>query len=150
MTTPYSRATSTKAREDVTTMLRRFGCEQIGWMDSFADHSVLLAFTHRGRQVQLRASAHGWAAMWLKENPWSPSRRMSQPQWERAALDQGLIAVNSILRDWTKAQVTAIETGILSFEAVFSPFMLMADGKPLLEKIAALTGIEHHRDGASP
>jgi hypothetical protein len=30
-----------------------------------------------------------------------------------AALDQGLIAVNSILRDWVKGQITAIETGIL-------------------------------------
>ena len=39
---------------------------------------------------------------------------------------QGHIAVNSILRDWIKGQVTAIECGILSFEAVFMPFMLEA------------------------
>ncbi|WP_029079312.1 hypothetical protein [Bradyrhizobium sp. th.b2] len=148
MTTPYSRATSTKAREDVTMMLRRFGCEQIGFMDDFADHSVLLAFTHRGRQVQLRASAKGWAALHLKANPWSRSRKLSQAQWERAALDQGMIAVNSILRDWTKAQVTAIETGLMSFEAVFAVHMLLPDGRPVLERIAALTGIEHQ--GASP
>jgi len=38
---------------------------------------------------------------------------LSRPQWERAALDQGLIAVNSILRDWVKGQISAIETGIL-------------------------------------
>ncbi|WP_338822730.1 hypothetical protein WDM22_02080 [Bradyrhizobium septentrionale] len=124
--------------------------EQIGFMDDFAEHSVLLAFKHRGRPIQLRASAKGWASMWLKENPWSSSRRMSQAQWERAALDQGLIAVNSILRDWTKAQITAIETGILSFEAVFAVHMLLPDGRPVLERIAALTGIEHHRDGATP
>ena len=149
MTTPYARASSTKARADITELLRRFGAEQIGFMDDFADHSVLLAFAHRGRRVELRASARGWAAMWLRENPWSPSRRMSQAQWERAALDQGLIAVNSILRDWTKAQITAVETGILSFEAVFVPFMLAPDGRPVLEKIAAITGIEYHRDGAA-
>ncbi|MET4244602.1 hypothetical protein [Bradyrhizobium sp. RT10b] len=150
MTTPYASATSgTKARADIVKMLQGFGCESVGFMDDFADHSVLLAFTHRGRQVQLRASARGWAAMHLKANPWSPQRRLSQAQWERAALDQGLIAVNSILRDWVKGQITAIETGILSFEAVFAVHMLR-DGRPVLEKIAAMTGIEHHRDGASP
>ena len=35
-------------------------------MDDFARHEVLLAFTHRGRRVQLHASAKGWAALYLK------------------------------------------------------------------------------------
>jgi hypothetical protein len=37
--------------------LRRFGCEEIGFMDNFDQHEVLLAFRHRGRPVQLKASA---------------------------------------------------------------------------------------------
>ena len=40
-----------------------------------------------------------------------------------------------MLRDWVKAQVTAIESGILSFEAVFMPHMLTADGRTLIERI---------------
>jgi hypothetical protein len=151
MTVPYAGATSgAKARADIVKMLQGFGCESVGFMDDFAAHSVLLAFTHRGRRVQLCASARGWAAIYLKQNPWSPQRRLSQAQWERAALDQGLIAVNSILRDWIKGEITAIETGILSFEAVFAVHMLLPDGRPVLEKIAALTGIEHHREGPPP
>jgi hypothetical protein len=43
--------------------------------------------------------------------------------------------VNSVLRDWSKGQVTAVECGILSFEAVFLPYMLTADGRPLVERI---------------
>ncbi|HZZ26112.1 MAG TPA: hypothetical protein VFE60_27755 [Roseiarcus sp.] len=148
MTTPYANATSgTKARAEIIKMLQNFGCESVGFMDNFSDHSVLLAFTHRQRQVQLRASARGWAAMYLKKNPWTRSRRLSKEQWERAALDQGLVAVNSILRDWIKGELTAIETGILSFEQVFAVHMLMPDGMPVLAKIAALTGIEHHGAG---
>jgi hypothetical protein len=62
---PYANATSgTAAREEVTRMLRRFGCESVGFMDDFDKHEVLLAFNHRGRSVQLRASARGWAAMY--------------------------------------------------------------------------------------
>jgi len=81
MTIPYSGATSgAKARDEISSMLRKFGCESVGFMDDFEDHSVLLAFKHRGRAMQLRASARGWAAMYLKENPWPPR---SHPQQGR-------------------------------------------------------------------
>ena len=139
MTVPYASATTgTKAREEITKLLRRFGCESIGFMDDFEKHEVLLAFTHRGRQVQLRASAKGWAQMYLKENPWSYSRRSTRIDYEQQALKQGHVAVNSILRDWMKGQITAIECGILSFEAVFMPYMLTADGRPMIERVAEL------------
>jgi hypothetical protein len=132
---PYSSATTgAKARDEITAVLRRFGAEQIGFMDDYAKHEVLLAFVHRGRQVQLRASAAGWAQMWLKSNPWTYLRRSTKQEWEQAALRQGHIAVNSILRDWVKSQLTMIEAGILSFEGIFLPHMLTHDGRTLLER----------------
>jgi hypothetical protein len=58
---PYAGATSGEgARAEATKILRRLGCEQIGFMDDFENREVLLAFSHRGRNVQLRASARGW------------------------------------------------------------------------------------------
>ncbi len=105
-------------------------------MDDFQEGSLLLAFKHRGRQMQLRASAKGWAAMYLKENPWSYQRKLGKKDYEDAALQQGLTAVNSILRDWVKGQVLAVETGILSFEAVFMPYMLTDNGQTLIERVA--------------
>jgi hypothetical protein len=74
----------------------------------------------------------------LKVRPWTGYRRTSRHDYEQAALKQGHIAVNSILRDWIKGQVTAIECGILSFEAVFMPYMLTADGRPVLERAIEL------------
>lgn len=133
--TPYASATSgMAARSEITKMLQKFGCESVGFMDNFESYSVLLAFKHRGRQMQLEASAKGWAAMYLKEKPWNSKRTLSREAYERAALQQGLIAVNSILRDWVKGQMMAIETGILSFEAVFMPYMLTDNGQPLIER----------------
>jgi hypothetical protein len=73
--------------------------------------------------------------MYLRENPWTSRRRGTRQEHEQAALRQGHIAVNSILRDWIKGQVTAVECGILSFESVFLPYMLTADGRPLLDRI---------------
>lgn len=151
MTVPYASATTgTKARAEIVKLLQAFGCESVGFMDDFAEHSVLLVFKHRGRQVQLRASARGWAALYLKENPWSSQRRATKQQWEVAALAQGLIAINSILRDWVKGQITAIETGVLSFEAVFAAHMLLPNGQSVLERITAMTTIVDRSEGPSP
>jgi hypothetical protein len=137
--TPYATATSGgNARGEITRILQRFGCESVGFMDDFAEHSVLLAFRHRGRPVQLKASAKGWAQMYLTDNPWSRRKRVSRIEHEQAALRQGQIAINSILRDWVKGQITAVECGILSFEAVFMPYMLTDNGQPVYERIAAL------------
>ncbi len=139
MSVPYQSATSGSiAREEITKVLRKFGCEAVGFMDDFEGRTVLLAFKHRGRPVQLKASANGWASLYLKENPWTSRRRCSEREWKDAAVKQGLVAINSILRDWVKGQVTAVECGLLSFEGVFMPYMLTSDGQPLVERIMSM------------
>lgn len=133
---PYEGATSgAAARDEVTKILRRFGCESVGFMDDFENHEVILAFKHRGVPIQLRASAKGWAQMFIKEKPYTFRMRHSKNEHEQRALRQGHIAVNSILRDWIKGQVTAVECGVLSFEAVFMPYMLTKDGRLLKDRL---------------
>jgi hypothetical protein len=145
---PYASATSgAAARDEITKLLRRFGCESVGFMDDFDKHEILLAFMHRGRSMQLRASAKGWAAMYLKENPYTHRRTGNRQEYERKALHQGQIAVNSILRDWVKGQVMAVECGILSFEAVFMPYMLTNDGRTLIERISTMDLLPPPSDG---
>ena len=145
MTLPYATATSgMKAREEIRKILQRFGADSVGFMDEFNTKTVILAFTIRGRAVQLHASAQGWANASLRENPWTDRRHSTEHEWEQAALNQGMIAVNSILRDWVKGQITAIETGVLTFEGVFMPYMLAADGRPLLEHVQKLLPAPDH------
>jgi len=39
MTTPYDRATSgAAARDEITKLLRRFGCDSVGFMDDFENY----------------------------------------------------------------------------------------------------------------
>jgi hypothetical protein len=136
MSIPYATASSgASARDDIMKILRRFGCESVGFMDDFESQEVILAFTHRGRPIQLRASAKGWAAIYLKENPYTSRRRQTKHDYEFDVLKQGQIAINSILRDWIKGQMTAVECGVLQFETVFMPYMLTADGRPLVDRL---------------
>jgi hypothetical protein len=83
MSIPYAGATTgRKAREEITKIRRRLGCESIGFMDDYSKAEVLLAFTHRGRQVQLRVAARGWAALYLKVEPWTYGRRGTRHDYE--------------------------------------------------------------------
>jgi hypothetical protein len=135
MTTPYENATSgVSARDEITKLLRRFGCAEIGFLDNYEQHEVLLVFKHRGRQMQLRASAKGWAALYLKEHPYNYRHKGGEQQHHDKALAQGHVAINSILRDWVKGQIMAVECGMLSFNDVFLPFMLTHDGRTVSER----------------
>lgn len=135
---PYSSASSgDKALADIQKVLRRFGCKKFGTMIDDEDGVLLVQFEYRGRHVSIPASYKGYAAAWLKENPYSYRRRSTKVEWERKALDIGSVAIYSIVRDWIKGQVTAVETGILSFEGAFLGQILLPSGQSVLELATA-------------
>lgn len=136
MIVPYATATSgERAREEIRKLLQRFGCDSVGFMDEFTEQRLLLAFEWRGQRVQLRASTRGWADLYLRENPWNNRRRCSEDEWRDKALRQGMVAVNSILRDWVKGQIMAVETGLTEFRHVFLPYMVTAGGETVAELV---------------
>lgn len=139
MSLPYENATSgQKALDDLRKVLTTFGCSKFGTMTDSELAEVLVQFEYRGRQVQVKASARGYAAAWLKEHPYNSSHmRKTRAEHERRALDQGQIAIYSILRDWVKGQVTAIECGILTFEGAFLGQIFLPNGKTVLETVEA-------------
>ncbi len=137
MSLPYESATSgERALGEIQKLLRAFGCTKFGSMSDDEAREILIQFEYRGRPVSVKASIRGYAAAWLKEHPWSKSRsRLDLAAYQRKALDIASIAVYSILRDWIKGQVTAIETGILSFEGAFLGQLLLPTGSTVLEHV---------------
>ncbi len=137
MSLPYSTATSgEKALGDIQKILRGFGCNKFGSMVDDGAGELIVQFEYRSRMVSVKASTKGYAAAWLKENPWSYRRAGTQAQHQKKAMDIASVAVYSILRDWIKGQVMAIETGILSFEGAFLGQILLPSGKTILEHAA--------------
>lgn len=100
---------------------------------------LLVQFTYRQRDVTVKASYRGYAAAWLREHPYNPSRHhRTEKQHEARALDQAQISVCSVLRDWIKGQITAVEVGILTFEGAFlGQIMLPGTGQTVLEAVQA-------------
>ena len=136
MSLPYQRATSGKrAMDDIQKVLRGFGCNKFANGEDFETGELFVQFEHHGRMVQLKASAKGYAAAWLVENPWSHNRKSSRAEHDQKALKIGSIAVYSVLRDWVKGQVTAIEIGVLTFESAFLAHIMLPSGKRVIEEL---------------
>lgn len=133
-TLPYTYAKTGKAaRNEITKMLAAFGCTQVGFMDDFDRDEVILQFEHRGNRIAMRLSARGWARIHLSKFPWTTRMKVGREAYEEGALAQGQIAVNSMLRDWIKGQLTAIECGMMEFDEAFLPYLLMPSGKTVAE-----------------
>lgn len=135
MPLPYQNATSgERALGEIQKILRAFGCSRIGNMTDEAEGTVMVQFVYRGRECSVQASAKGYAAAWLRENPVGP--RQNKVAQERKAMEIGSVAIYSILRDWIKGQIAAIETGVLSFEGAFlGQIMLPNTGKTILQHV---------------
>lgn len=131
---PYENATAgDRALAEMQKTLSAFGCQSFGTMTDNERGCMIVAFKWRDRQVNLEASWKGYAVAWLKANPYSYRSKGTRADHEAKALKQAKVAICSILRDWVKGQTTAIECGVLSFEAAFMPHMLLKDGRRVLD-----------------
>jgi hypothetical protein len=136
MTLPYENTTSgEKALGEIQKMLRGFGCNKFGNMMDDAEGILMVQFEYRSRQVSVKASVKGYAAAWLIEHPYTSRTRTTLAQHNKKSLDIASTAVYSILRDWIKGQIMAIETGMLSFEGAFLGQILLGTGLSVLEHV---------------
>lgn len=134
MTLPYENATAgDKAVAEMQKILRGFGCAQFGYMLDDEAKTLMVQFSYRGRQVSVKASIAGYASAWLREHPYSSRMRKTRAEHEKHALEVASVAVFSILRDWVKGQIAAVETEVLSFEGAFLGQLLLPTGKTVLE-----------------
>ncbi len=138
MSIPYQTSTAgASALSDLQRILGKFGCATFGTMTDMERGMTIVQFRWRDRNVSLEASWKGYAAAWLKENPYTNRTRATKQQHEAKAIQQAQISVCSILRDWIKAQVCAVECGIMSFETAFMPHMLLPTGERVIERVQA-------------
>jgi len=134
MPLPYENSTSGQnALADIQKILTRFKCQQFGSMVDNEIGEVRVMFSWNGRQVVIPASMRGYAAAWLKEHPYSHRMRCSKIEHEANASKIARTAVYSILRDWIKGQVTAVEIGLLTFEGAFLGQIMLPSGMTVLD-----------------
>jgi hypothetical protein len=150
MPLPYENATSgAGALEEIAKVLKRFGCGRFGTMTDSDAGELIVQFSARGKEVMVKASIRGYAAAWLNEHPHGPRIQATKSQHERRAHAQAEISVCSILRDWIKGQVTAVEVGAVSFEGAFLGQILLSDGRTVLDHAADHKLVQIGKRGAT-
>lgn len=134
---PYENTTAgDKALVEIQKILRGFGCQQFGTMVDDENKQIIVQFKYRDKHITIPASIQGYAAAWLKEHPYTHRTKATKVNHERKAMEVASVAVYSILRDWIKGQVTAIECGILSFEGAFLGQIMLPSGMTVLQHVA--------------
>lgn len=135
-TLPYETSTAgDRALAELQRVLEGFGCKQFGTAVDNERQVITVAFRWRDQQVVMDASWKGYAVAWMKKHPLSYRSNMSRQQHEQKALERGRVAVCSVLRDWVKAQTVAIECGVLQFEEVFMPHMMLPNGVRVIDAV---------------
>jgi len=132
---PYEDATGKTALAELQAALEKFGCQSFGTMIDAERGVTMVQFRWRNRNVSLEASWKGYAAAWLRTHPYKWNSRFTKQDHEQRALDQGRKSVQSVLRDWVKGQLTAVECGVMSFEAAFMPHMLLPSGERVIDRV---------------
>ena len=136
MSLPYESARAGEgALQEIQKILAKFGCQSFGTMINVEKGVTIVQFTWHNRTVSLEASWKGYATAWMKEHPWSYRMHHNKAKHEEIALAQARISVCSILRDWVKGQTTAIECGIMSFEAAFFSHLLTKSGERVIDRV---------------
>jgi len=140
---PYETATSgDRALAEVQKILGKFGCQSFGTMIDAERGITIVQFKWRDRQISMEASWQGYAVAWQKKHPFNRGGRVTRSDYDAKALAIGKVAVCSVLRDWIKGQVTAIECGVLTFEAAFMPHMLLPNGERILDRVQSTKMLE--------
>ena len=136
MSLPYETATAgERALSDICKTLQAFGCAGFGTYTDEERGSIRVQFRWRNRDISLEASWKGYAAAWQKAHPFKWTMKATRAEYDQRALKQARISVCSVLRDWVKGQVTAIECGVMSFEAAFMPHMLLPTGERVIDRV---------------
>lgn len=134
-TLPYEYADAKNPLGELSRTLVKFGCQMFGTAKDQERGMTIVQFKWRNRNVHIEASWKGYAAAWMKLNPYTGYDATRRAKHHQDALTQAQRSVESCLRDWVKGQITAVECGVMSFEAAFMPHMLLPDGRRLIDVV---------------
>ncbi len=138
MALPYENCTSgDQALATLQKILREFGVQTFGSMIDYETGELIVQFKYKGRQIDVRASMAGYAEAWRREHPYTYRTKITEDAWREKSTTIASVAVYSIMRDWLKGQITAIETGMLTFESAFMPHYLLPNGQRVIDRIKA-------------
>jgi len=132
---PYAEGTSvSKGRTlvEIERILMRFGCTEFAQGTRSEPPMALIGFTKDGLSYRVTLPLPSPDRPEFTHSP--AGRRRYDAQESRARWEQGTMERWRALALYVKAMVVAVESGIVSFETAFLPYMLGPGGRTVAEE----------------
>lgn len=137
MSLPYSdsEANPLQAQARIRKMLLKFGVSRLRFDEDIEKGEIKVEFIYKEFPVSLPVNIHRLAERYLEDDPWTPRRRSSRSEWATKKKEVAQNAAFSLLEDFLKGLLMAVELGVFSFEEIFLSYFRDAQGRRLGEVI---------------
>jgi len=139
MSLPYaqSKADPSKAQSRIREMLKKFGVQQLSFVEDFEKGILTVYFKYKEYPVMVPISVHKLAEAFLKRNPYTSRKHSTKEEWESKYFSAAHNGVFSIMEDLIKSLITivSVSDGQYSFEEIFFSFFINKNGKRMGEMI---------------
>lgn len=131
MSTPYAKGTSVgvdRSQQEIGSILRRYGVKTFGTMED--EGTGYVRFRLDGIEYQVKVPLPD-----IKEFSTTETGRLRKASATAEAHEQAVRERWRTLVLWIKAQLAAVDAGLVVAKEVFLPFVVMPDGRALSEHI---------------
>ena len=128
-----------KSRAEIDALLRGWGCGQLQWSDDFAAGRVRLRFVwaHSGASYLARFDLLLPTDEVLRKRAGGWDGKLRKLQADRGKQEHRVLLL------WLKAALNAVESGLVTAETLFLPFLEGADGQTVAEIAVPRMGFLH-------
>ena len=124
-----------RSRQEIDRLLREWGCDGLAWADDFRAGEVCLRFIWSRDEARYLARINLKLPTDEALRPKAMDRRthrLSEPKLKKLQDARGRREFRVLLL-WLRAALNAVDTGIVTAEAVFLPFLEGQDGRTVAE-----------------
>jgi len=150
----YARETTVpvaKSRQEIDTVLRKWGANQLQWSDDYENGRAMLRFLwkHGDDSFIARFSIQMPTDSQLREECVDGRNGdFSQTKYDKATKRRGMIEHRELAL-FIKAAFVAVEAGIIPAEHIFLPFIEGGDGMTVAEAIMPRLGVMLQKGSAT-
>lgn len=122
-----------RSRDEIQRIVERYGAEAFGYLT--ATGGAMIEFAVRGRRYRFMLPLPGPTDTRFTHTPTGRARSADQAKNEHAKATRQAWRALAL---YIKAQLEAVEAGIVSFESAFLPYAVLPSGRTVADDVAPL------------
>jgi len=125
-----------KSETELRNLIEKFGAEQYGMMEDWGKGTLTIMFMYKEYPIRLDLDIEHIVKVRLEEEPYNSYRRCSEEEYEKKIRGQAKKVGMRVLVHKVKADLLAIEYGIMKPEEVFLSHFVTKTGRTVGQELA--------------